>query len=1768
MAIPSNQLDDVEHLIAQSEALIPFARIIYRLDRLLAPPSVPMLLHGLRRLRRLQEVLSWPLPVIDELTQKDLDRLILEMAAVPGMQVEPMDPTGLQVAYPVWASLAEHEPQPDAYSCLHGLLVLVSGCRPRKTLIQNLASAIRGAGRTQTGADESLKIILEEVPYTSEPAEFFALLVDLRYRIARAKPALHKILINRIPALLGWAVPEDHPDPEGLDWVPPTPVPLPPGAPVEPWEPEEEIQPPDEYLPAAVDISRPIGSLRSALISLRQRIDGGNALLVPEHISSLRREEARHLADWLHQYICQANADIDSRMLTGAAILATMLATGRTGPRAAAILETAVTSKPAVGRPALDLNTEQLVQPVLVPESAYSADDESGQHLLKTSQTMRLPLPERYLNIVKQWKKLVSIRPLAHWKSIYPVLEKIRGQTNLDYTEGRIRHTLSCHACEVSSDPVQSIWITGNDARHSLAPTHYCVLDHSGLENTYARAVWPIFQGDEIPPRSLAKGLVGAQTCPKDDFIRDGLKKLAGRVHNPTRQRGSAKSLAELHNGVVDHITVLLVVLTGHRPNNAIHRLQRWDFDLQLGVAVYRDKRSDPAHFYCPVALGTILTEQLVVYEHHLAALAGALHEQGAPQNTLGRVEQALSGEAPWFFHLDESLQATMPSFEAWGQLFSACFPGVPPNVGRSYLARKLRSEAGSRPEFAYLQLSHYAIIGYPYIADGPTAIAEMARSLGPVIDKVAKSSLGRMRKVKGLYQGSRTPKPLQLSAPCIGIRDWDAERREAEQAAIAHKQRLREQRRMRANELRPEAEARFFRRMSRIHPEFSAALKTHFQDKRLPEASRTYGLKPEDIELLLAESSSDRSDKNEDLPAAEVIALRNYTHYALSRARKSRYYRGPLPRAEIRLPSRFRTEFHPNMLAAAETMRRLRREFYRSAPRELPEEAAADGVTEEEWRCAYLAAVLVLFGGVAHLSRLIGLLSPGCEVARHPRSDDAVLVQYSTEPPHVWALWRTAAVAYLQLTEGLPKATPEKNRISRALEHVLPKELQRHGEADLLNCFLDTARTAELTDLSGMARASIHPETGSWSLPLRRQVAWLSNADDQSTPPEGIARSSSESKSSRMPKAHEIKEVYNRILPLIPRANRDVVDEEGNVTIPHEQHRRYRNQVVESVRDVIAAPDVPELAAAFGEWLCQMFRQKKSEGVYTLAESTIYNYFTTVGSGFLNVLPERMTMDLDDDEYIDLYAALLERKPEKSRKTTARELRNFHSLLTRRYSAPELDWSELADYLVDVPGRVDAQAVLSSEAEHALHTLRDWAFGESANGQTNRRLLRQSYIVLLLLILTGCRMSEITGLQHRDIYQTFERLYIRIRPNYGRGTKSDAAKRILDVTDVISNEEMSLLLRWKEAEKRRMGKRWRMTTRLLLDIDTDRPVDRDLLRTYTQSALRNSSQWLLISHHIRHGLGGRIQIDFGLFQMSVIQGVRMDAPLQYDPQDHRSILLPRDTTRYRVLIGHAANCTVNRSYGHCPWVYLHYPVLDWHSSLDSVSIAAATGCSYVNHRRQKSQYGKKLWSELLDNYLEPIIPIMVIKRKVAEPPTMPFSGLPATVQYLIATAPAVTDPKKGAYEEDYEAYGLGISQVNKLLRAAEEIARSTGIAFFSQHSTLGHARSSMVPQRTRYSDHAWLLLRCLESDQSTVEMVTTAFVAAVKRAKREEIILPRQQAYDLRELVKRYCPVLQLNITEQQAGYRCDLIGPDDHHLNHWLSWLLALIAVHISAS
>lgn len=1753
-------LHDLDDLLEQAPNLNDQADVLKDLWRLLTPPSAPMLLDALMRLVQLRDVLLWRFPYICELEKSELTEIIGKMRTVTGMKAPVMNHRGLQRAFPVWATLVTHQaPQQNAYTALHGLLVILAGQARYKTLITEFGSLIRGARQRTAGSrGESLYEILNEVPWNENPEDFFEGLLRVRERIAAAKPRFHEILVEDLPSILGWRVAKKEKTESGFSW----------GESQFHTDSEEEsgrahVGFGTEVRFIKVDVDRPVASLRAAYIKESQSIDSGNPLFVQQHVSSLQAGEAKGLANWLKNYILEEKSS-SSYMLTGAAILATMLATGRTSKQSALVLKRTMQDYRGC-LPVLELANERLVQNILLPPSAYIAKEEAADRLIRTSEEMRLPLPPSYVKLIKKWKILtkgkVSVNSADH---IYPVLDRVRGETGIDYTEGRIRNILSTQVADLSGDPMQAIWITGNDARHSLGPSHYCVLSHAKLEKNYVKATWSIFN-ESLTFTDFTEGFVGAHNCVLDETVKKGIEKLWSRLHDPRRGYSGRKGIAHIHNALVDHLTILLVMLTGHRPNSKVFELRRWDFDLQLGAAVYGCKQMDPAHFYRPVALGRIITEQLVVYEHHITALLDKMKKLKVERDCIKQVVSSLNGERQWFFYLDQNLQIVEDGMKRWKSLFQELFPDLPLNIGRPFLARKMRTLKGSSPEFAYLQLGHHAIIGYPYSREAPTSIYEMAKRVGPVIDEIVNSVIGRKRKTLGLLKRGENLVPLKLPAPSVGICCWTASFKEAEKKVIEHRRRQRHFRRKRAKAEREKAKGLFYKVLGRIHQELADAIKKHLDNGRKSHGiDEKFRLLPLEFKELLDPSS--RISGQKELLTSELIGLRNYSHYALSKAKKAGFYLGPIPDAKIELPTRLSTEFIPGMLAAAETMRRLRSSFfdYCSAyTRELDETE----LTKNGWDLAYLASILIVYGGVTHRSRLEQMLRNSCQVTLNPVSKDGILVQYSQNPPKVWGLWRAAAYNYLKMQDSLV-SQPLLDGVSRALSYILPTELVGDlGNKSLLDCLLETARVAQLVELSGLARASTDPETGSWSLPLVRQIAWLKNADDPTPPVEEEVEDNYGVSISRAPTIQEVKEIYERLRSLIPQAYRDVKNKDGAIFVPYEQHRRYRAKVVREVQQLIQDSDVPDLGKALGEWLCQMLMNKKGKGSYTLAESTIYNYFTTVGSGLLAALPETIILELDDEEYIDLYNAAVGKKPNKTKKATLRELQNLHAVLVKKYGAPAIEWNKIEGFDDPLPGAVDAQVVLKNEARGALHALKEWAFEQNDNDTTGQRQLRQGYLVLVLLMATGCRISEIVGLQNRDIYEVSGRLYIRVRPNYGRGVKSIAAKRVIDISDVATSHEKKLLIGWKEAEKRRLGRAWKMTGAFFNDIESNRPLSRNTVTMILQSALSSGSNTRLSSHHIRHAIGGRMQIYFGTGN-ACKEDFRADRPVSYQISENDELLLPRNIKRYQCRIGHASAVTTNRSYGHTPWVFLHSKALSWESEISSKGRARAIGKSYEAYRKRMSRDGDFFWFNLIERAAKRMGLVIesgvVGYQEIKKPDVGTYLGLPSGANYLMACAPSVTDPRLGAHEDDYEVYGLTFDEARRLWKSAKEIAQTTGIAFFSKHAKFGDLRSSMVPTIVHGSDKVLNLLRNHEAVLKDIEHIVIFHSASARRSKRQEIRLTSRLAERLNELINKHCKGLILSCTPAKNGlYLCTLHGEGGESLNHWLAWVIAILGV-----
>jgi integrase len=1742
----------ISALIDAAPGLAPYRQWLTQADAILAPPSVAMLLAGLQQLRRLANTVGWELPLVSEIPADELDSRLQQLHAAPGMDVPRMDTRELGNAYPTWVTLITHEPQPGAYSCMHALFIQYV-CRARSRSILDFASAIRHRGAVRRAADdpENLLQILDDVEPAENAQDYFDHLYLHSDRIKRIKPHFARVLFEELPDALGLEVPEPN---EPIEWQPPTPVSFPRSNETSEETADEQLSP-DIFITPELQHPREQPSARTELLRAEQAIRTGNGLWVSSHISCLTLLEAKHVANWLTNFASEATSFNRMVERTGAVLLLLMLATGREVKRAASLLAS-IDQKDAL--PRISDDCKKLIQPVLIPKDAYQPKSPARRHLRKVLGHFAVDLPPPLAELLRSWKATTGrqVHPLEQTASIYIVLRKMREDTGIDFTAGRIRHTLACHAYDHCRDPIQVMWITMDNNGHSLAPTHYCAIPESALSTTYSRVCWPIFGQDTEPKVRLSSRLIGSRNQPEDQFLSDGVSLLLRRFNDPTTKATDPRGIAKKHNTMVRYITAMLVVITGHRPAEALFQLTRWDFNLEEGLAIYHDKQSDPSHFYRPVALGSKVSQQLRHYEAHLLALEDRLAEQTGTADLRSQIAQAVAGKSPWFFMLTDELVQCSPTIAQWRRDFEEAFPDIQPNFGRSVIASEWRNPSGGA-EHAHLQLGHFSILGLPFEGEGPTIPLAMARRLSKSVDTLWTKQGWRLRKGLGsnLAESKRDHGPRH---PAV-LRSWEPELTALKEEGNHYRKRVRESRRKMKARARPVAEEIFFKRLDTIHPELSRRIRDYGSRRAEGEVSERCRLTPDQIDRLLYGERFDGSGEECQLNEAVQIALENYANQTLRQAKKARYYSGPIPRRHVIARQRGMTPFFPGMFAATSALDELRQSFFRTIWIVPP----TANFTQTDWEFGRLALALAIFAGVESEVILNGLLTLRSKFEANPAANDGILIQISDDPPRVWGLWNVAAAVFLRAYRiiGEPHPPPSRDRLNEILAAMIPDRMVPEQKSDVLGALLQTVSIENRIHLSSLARQALDPELGSWSLPLQRHIALIRNTSDPSEKSASAFLRNQINRPMIVPNRKAVRTIYETVVNQIPSPNRKVRDEQGNLLIPPATWRRYRRRVMSRLRrTIVENEDAPELGRAFALWAIWMLSRARAPGDYVLSEGTVRRYLSLVGPSLLKRMKALSPTVLDDEEFVDLYQEIIAEKSTGIQRATARELVNFHNILVRDFGAPELDTSEFADYLTAVESRVHPELVLPIEALNAMQLFSQTPTGPTPSREYDYRLYTQIQLLYLLLLVTGARLGEIIGLQFRDIYHFDKSVHLRIRPNDFRPTKSTAAKRILQISSALTASERDFLLDWISTEKQTRGS-GHATKLIFTNLLDGNPVNRDQLRTPIQVALRSNSPVPLAPKQMRHSKGSRVQLDCALGTRNASPSSRADQPLEFPSDPELSLVLPRELAPFRIWLGHAQLTTTNRSYGHMPWAYLWPSAHQMKKHLDIQALMCIRETTYEATRKYCQRKAEGLSAAVVQSFLgkdRHHSAAMSVENKKSENLALsPPHHLPAARYLMMA-------PRAENHHQLWKSCGLQQKEATALKRAARMIAQETGIAFFREDVGLaGRARSSAPPKMQNSTERLLSLIDCTYEEPEQTAAIVKSYIAAARPSRRQQIRLERTAALNLKRLIERRCPGYHLELAQtDRISQKCTLRDSADKEQNHVLAWILAIIA------
>lgn len=1767
-----------EHVLGQAEAHVPALKAYQEeLSQLLAATSIPnfesvyLLVEAVQRLRSRLTGLGRPEDWPEERAMQGVLAAIRTSPAKKKfyLRADKVDTRAWAERYGTYLALLERQPVPDpGPECLRAVLLFGAWTWRRSrhdSALEALASAIRGrhrqSGRKFSGSIEKLvsaaamatsaEDLARRVPdltgstHAALGKAWSALFVPL-LEGTRANPARVRTgpsPSSGTPDRLGGGAVKDVGQPLNLKRDkrsdrPTTPVPRPAsiriaGLPKERGEPDS-----DAYGSVAI-ASVPqdqagFAAGRAALFRAFQTVWSRNSLMLTEHVESLTRIEAAAVG---RRVVEKLRVAIEREDKDGARIWARVglsLVTGRTTK----VLRSARVRKKlsALARTSKQWDILPTAGCIHFPlpdlENAFVPSGPEKNLLVETRDDLTLPLPKLFAGQLRQLERLdVEMTATPDWKNdLKRGCRELSRDLGFPITPGRLRRTLACLLVDAAGDVVATVLITGNSFGLSTAPLFYRAPREIDLQRLYARVTADLVGGEPAEPLADPDTRVGAKTLLTDQAMRSLGRALGTAVHAGIPSAPDRATSARLHNELVDHLAGMILMTAGHRPTDALFALVRGDFDTLGNGALFSDKKFDLAHACRYAAIPPLLSRQIEGYLQHLRALR-VIHP-----STGSHVAECLAGRTPLLFRLTPEHQLLPLDLASWTKTLPGTWSILPRNLGRTLIAT-LGPEMEARAEAVATTLGHFESVGFPFGTDGPTEPLVLAEHLAPVLEAIARRSGWVLR--AGLTAGALAG-PWQEWGP---LEDWrDVIRRsEVEMRDLVRK--LRVQQRASVLSLKRDTEALV---LDLLHP-VAAVLAGHLRadTKRLPAETH--------LELLTTAAVSEIAEeirRGAGGEGARMIAGANALARLLKRAQTRWGWPGSVPDPIRMLHRPEQSPFFPGMMRARHQIEALRSHFVDSiVPR--PGEVGAGTRTSD---FARTALAVVLFGFVEDPAQAVGILARRAAGERSKAIPDLLLVGWGESPSQVVGLRGLSAVAIGALAKRYPTGVaPDEQELDAALAVLLPRGAVpvRGG---VLAQLCATVAVANRIELSGAARSALHLRDGSVSARASEQVAFIDGdpvapllqLPEMASTPSRAQHGDSPGPVPKLPRSHA-REQYKAMLKVFPSKDHDTRLPRTGVVITQANIERSRGLVIRELRAWSRSSTTNNIVAALAWWARRMLLLGTQDEA-TPAFSTVQTYLTTVGGHLVELGAGLRLADLEEAELTRLFQDVVEiKKRDDRRSVTARELQHFHASVAERFDLAELDADDFAEYLRHVPQAVDAHTIRAQERDAAIDLLARGAVFESAQAPAdtrsdaaNRRLFRQATVAADIVAAAGARIGESLGLRIVDVIASPQSLVARLTTNRYRRLKTDAARRVVDLTHRVSDANKTRIARWCRAELERVNASLRHAAFLFQTLDHPKRIAarRTLRDVFARSLALATGRERERVHRIRHIAGTE-----GLLSVFLPKrdraGIGWLAPLSDRLRDADSLVFPRDLHAQTQVIGHSRPRTTIRTYFHLPWAARARADSWMRARFDRRHAALALGSSLANvdriAQRRKPRPQQLAW-------LDHVVPARV-QDKMREPNAV----APSLHQVTKSLTPREVGRILGWTENDIDAgsaalaIGATTQQLSEIREQAGIYAMQMGLEFMPTKSRQTKARRKI--RQHRKAEHLYRLLDIADlrpgssSERLDLTLVVNAVFAFARHHHRDEIALPAEDARRLRQLLVHVEHPPDLIIQEQLEG-------------------------------
>lgn len=1541
-----------------------------------------------------------------------------------------------------------------------------------------------------------------------------------------------------------------------------------------PGESPDEAAPTSEWLRRPTPTARPT-PLRHELRWIHQRIWGKNSLLIRNHIESLSDAEA---AEFLRACESAVNEDVNQRRSDEArvgiiAVLTLLTGQGcRTWARAD-IRDPSV--RRSRRRPRLLLQDGIVELPVLRPQNSFKPSEQMAGLLEPTASFLRLDLPpplrDRITRVLSLGQGPWRWDPDSLRTALQTYVARLGEQVGTGISLARVRNFARARLREFTNDTSMTMLLCGDSFGCSSAPLYYCSFALSDVEDSFRRAMWPLFGNcPKSTPGTRSKVRVGSQLLVTDRTARQLARTPSARIHAPSKSMRGEGAIIDDHNTLTMHLLCMLVAVAGHRPTEALLRLRRFDFDSDLRGAVFADKQCDPAHLSRYVPLADLLSAQVDEYISHLRGAIGS-SDQTIP--LVKRANAALLGEAPLFFCVGPSGETLELSLATWKEMLPENWLQLPLNWGRTWLASRGR-DAGLEADHLAIALGHLEATGYPYSRESPLEPAQLSRTMSAPLGRLARSAGWVLR--KGAQKAARPTNLLQETGP---LRDWREERQALSDSARAFSLRQRQIQRSTLRSKREAGEGLAFEALKLVctvdAPSFSelSLRTTRTSGQTDTKRSEPVQLSSEDLERI--QTYIDEHAKKDRVLA---ISAHNALHRYLKMATKHLNWRCPIPAPWLSPPTLEPSPFFSGVFRANAQIRLLREHFGCIATRP----PAGSGFSGFEWLCGIASLALCIFSFEQSARRVRNILDSRATAVASSTITDLLLVQTAGRERSI-GIRGLAAITLARLKRDYPSdPLPTPERMDEVLFAILPPALAGSPKG-LLDRICATTSVANVSELSGLARTAIDERGGSVAMPVARQRQFLEEGlgpiDERPQIEQGLpkARVSEPGKSLS---ASDSRTQYRKLSRILHIGAGPTTFRLTGETLSQANIGAFRQPLCRELGAFLSQQGLSPVVAAIARFALHLTSNGTPEKKDP-AWSTVYGYVTAFGTELVALAGKLDFLRLDSNEYLDLYQNVLDGKlTDISRGLAARQIIAFHCLLQDVYGVDHVDFSDLEGAAFADIHNVDAEVVQPQEfviGARQLQGAQTPSTAEPASGPTELRLQRQSAVFALLLRASGARHNELTALRFKDVLCNVGAVVLLIRPTRYRRLKTAAARRIVDCSRHLTKAEIRIVDNWLRAERLRLGAKWKPVLPIFGKMEKpDERVPTEDLRDTTLEALNPAIGYRSRIHRVRHLVANErlsaawlSAMDWRALRLARARSRRLVRARV------RALVLPRHIREQTAQFGHRFSSTTVANYFHLPWMALSRPhaalspYATRHSAATAMGVSTAAADKVV--QRTKGTRGSSDSADRLTSWLAHIVkappPTPGRRAQTIQQPTVLARQISARLLDRL-----LRDAQRGVpLAELALSFGLGNEAKDALIAATREVERRTAFAFAP------HTHAGRQPRTTRVFADLKPLRRILdlmdegpEEKQLLIAGVADTYMMWARRSARDSIIWPAREVDRLEKLlvaigISPSCVVR--TDAEGEAGFQLvKVVRKKGAFMNHALAW--ALVVCRIAAT